>query len=253
MDRIKKAFEKGKAFAAFITGGDPDIGTTEALIPKMAEAGADIIQIGIPFSDPVAEGAAIQQADERALKAETTTDKLFAMVERIRTKTQAPLIFVTYMNPIYTYGTQRFMKNCAKAGVDGVAVLDVPFEEREEIQDDCKKAGIAMISTVVPESGERIEKIAKEAQGYLYCAASSSQAMSEVVKRVRQVSDIPCVVGTGIVTQEQARAAAEAADGAAVASAIVKLMAEHAEECVQPVCEYVKEMKAALRIDLSDI
>ncbi len=128
MSRIRKAFDNKKAFIAFVTGGDPDLGTTEALIPQMAAAGADLIEIGIPFSDPIAEGIVIQAADERALKAGTTTDKLFDMVKRVRAKVDVPLVFMTYINPVYTYGTERFAKRCAECGIDGIIVPDVPFE-----------------------------------------------------------------------------------------------------------------------------
>ena len=155
MTRIAKAFENKKAFIAFVTGGDPDIETTEKLIPKMAEAGADLIEIGIPFSDPIAEGVVIQEADVRALKAGTTTDSLFDMVKRVRTKTDIPLVFMTYMNPVYTYGTERFMKKCAECGIDGVIIPDVPFEEKDEVSGACNEAGIDLISMIAPTSKER--------------------------------------------------------------------------------------------------
>ena len=169
MNRISKAFEKNKAFIAFVTGGDPDLDTTEALIPQMAQAGADLIEIGIPFSDPIAEGVVIQAADERALKAGTTTDKLFDMVRRVRKKTEVPLVFMTYINPIYTYGAEKFMKRCVECGIDGIIVPDVPFEEREEISAICESAGIKLISMIAPTSKERICMIAKQAKGFLYC------------------------------------------------------------------------------------
>ncbi len=147
MTRISKAFQNKKAFIAFVTGGDPDIETTEALIPKMAAAGADLIEIGIPFSDPIAEGVVIQAADERALKAGVTTDKLFDMVKRVRGTVDVPLVFMTYMNPcLYTYGTDRFVKRCAECGIDGIIVPDVPFEEKEEISGACVASGIELIS-----------------------------------------------------------------------------------------------------------
>ena len=256
MSRISKAFENEKAFIAFITGGDPNVETTEKLIPKMAEAGADIIEIGIPFSDPIAEGIVIQEADVRALKADTTTDKLFDMVARVRTKTQVPLVFMTYMNPVYTYGTERFMKKCAEVGIDGVIIPDVPFEEREEVKGFCEAAGVDLISMIAPTSKERIHMIAKEAKGFLYCVSSlgvtgvRSEITTDIgamVEQVKQVSDVPCAIGFGISTPEQAQEMAAIADGAIVGSAIVKLVAKHGKNCIEPVCNYIQVMKKAVK------
>ena len=255
MTRIAKAFENKKAFIAFVTGGDPDIETTEKLIPKMAEAGADLIEIGIPFSDPIAEGVVIQEADVRALKAGTTTDSLFDMVKRVRTKTDIPLVFMTYMNPVYTYGTERFMKKCAECGIDGVIIPDVPFEEKDEVSGACNEAGIDLISMIAPTSKERIHTIVSEAQGFLYCVSSlgvtgvrsqSTTNIKEMVDQVKQVSDIPCAIGFGIATPDQAYEMASKSDGAIVGSAIVKLVAKHGKDCIEPVCEYIKDMKAAV-------
>lgn len=255
MSRIKSAFENKKAFIAFVTGGDPDIETTEALIPQMAEAGADLIEIGIPFSDPIAEGVVIQAADERALKAGTTTDKLFDMVKRVREKVNIPLVFMTYVNPIYTYGTERFTRKCAECGIDGIIVPDVPFEEHEEVRDACEAAGIELISMIAPTSKERIGMIAKEAKGFLYCVSSLGVTgvrskittnIKEMVEQVKEVTDIPCAIGFGIATPAQAKEMAAVSDGAIVGSAIVRMIAEHGKDCIKPVCDYVKEMKAAV-------
>lgn len=255
MNRIKKAFENKKAFIAFVTGGDPNIETTEALIPQMAEAGADLIEIGIPFSDPIAEGVVVQQADERALKAQTTIDKLFDMVKRVRKKVDVPLVFMTYMNPVYAYGTKRFTENCAECGIDGVIIPDVPFEERDEVQDACEEQGIVLISMIAPASKKRIGMIAKEAKGFLYCVSSHGIAhvrnditanMKEIVAQVKEVSDIPCAIGSDISTPEQAKEIAAVADGAIVGTAIVELIAQYGKNCIRPVCAYIKEMKAAV-------
>ncbi|MBD5471194.1 MAG: tryptophan synthase subunit alpha [Lachnospiraceae bacterium] len=255
MSRIKNAFENKKAFIAFVTGGDPDIETTEALIPQMAEAGADLIEIGIPFSDPIAEGVVIQAADERALKAGTTTDKLFDMVKRVREKVDIPLVFMTYVNPIYTYGTERFTRRCAECGIDGIIVPDVPFEEHEEVRGACEAAGIELISMIAPTSKERIGMIAKEAKGFLYCVSSLGVTgvrskittnIKEMVEQVKEVTDIPCAIGFGIATPAQAKEMAAVSDGAIVGSAIVRMIAEHGKDCIKPICDYVKEMKAAV-------
>lgn len=257
MSRIKKAFENKKAFIAFVTGGDPNIETTEKLIPKMAAAGADLIEIGIPFSDPIAEGIVIQEADVRALKAGTTTDKLFAMVKRVRKKVDIPLVFMTYMNPIYTYGTEKFTQKCAECGIDGLIIPDVPFEEKGEVYDACNAAGIELISMIAPTSNERINMIAKEAKGFLYCVSSLGVTgvrskittnIKDMVAQVRKVSDIPCAIGFGIATPEQAHEMASVSDGAIVGSAIVKMIAKYGGDCINPVCDYVRQMKSAVMI-----
>lgn len=255
MSRIKSAFEYKKAFIAFVTGGDPDLETTEELIPQMAKAGADLIEIGIPFSDPIAEGVVIQEADERALQAGTTTDKLFDMVKRVREKVDIPLVFMTYVNPIYTYGTEKFTKRCAECGIDGIIVPDVPFEEREEVKGACEAAGIELISMIAPTSKERIGTIAKEAKGFLYCVSSLGVTgvrstittnIKAMVEQVKAVSDIPCAIGFGIATPAQAKEMAAVSDGAIVGSAIVRMIAQYGKNCIKPVCAYVKEMKAAV-------
>jgi len=255
MSKIKNAFTHGKAFIAFITAGDPSLDITEELIINMSKAGADLIEIGIPFSDPVAEGIVIQQADERALIAGTTTDKIFQMLERIREKIEVPLAFMTYVNPIYTYGAEKFLGNCKKCGIDAIIVPDLPFEEKGELKPFCEKYGVDLISLIAPTSHERIKMIAKEAQGFVYCVSSMGVTgvrseittnISEMVKLVKEEQNIPCAIGFGISTPEQAKAMAQDADGVIVGSAIVKLVAQYGKDCVEPVCDYVRAMKAAL-------
>lgn len=255
MSRISKAFENKKAFIAFVTGGDPDLETTEALIPQMAKAGADLIEIGIPFSDPIAEGVVIQAADERALRAGTTTDKLFDMVKRVRQKVDIPLVFMTYINPVYTYGTEKFAKKCAECGIDGIIIPDVPFEEKDEVSGACEAVGIELISMIAPTSHDRINMIASQAKGFLYCVSSLGVTgvrskittnIREMVEHVKKVSDIPCAIGFGIATPEQAHEMAAVSDGAIVGSAIVKIIAQNGKNCIEPVCRYVGEMKAAV-------
>ncbi|MCM1497478.1 MAG: tryptophan synthase subunit alpha [Clostridium sp.] len=252
MSRIGDAFKKGKVFIPFITGGDPDIETSYELILAMAESGADIIEIGIPFSDPIAEGPVIQEADLRALSAGTTTDQLFELVVRLRKETDIPLIFMTYMNPIYVYGTKRFMERCAAVGIDGVIVPDVPFEEKAELSENCREYGIDLISMIAPTSQERIETIAREAEGFIYCVSSlgvtgvRSEITTDIgtmVKQVKNVTEIPVAVGFGISTPEQAQKMAGLSDGAIVGSAIVKLVAQYGREAVPHVARYVKQMK----------
>ena len=255
MSRIQKAFEKEKAFIAFITGGDPDLETSYELIKGMAESGADLIEIGIPFSDPIAEGPVIQEADLRALQAGTTTDSLFELVERVRKEIDIPLVFMTYMNPVYVYGVERFLKRCAEVGIDGLIVPDVPFEEKGDLAGACKANQVELISMIAPTSLERIETIAKEAEGFIYCVSSLGVTgvrteittdIGTMVKQVKKVTDVPVAVGFGISTPEQAKKMAGLSDGAIVGSAIVKLVAKYGKEALPHVCEYVKEMKAGV-------
>ncbi len=255
MSRIREAFEHGKAFIPFITGGDPDLETTEKLLYVCQEAGADLIEIGIPFSDPVAEGVVIQEANERALSAGCTTDKLFDMVKRAREKVTVPMVFMTYINPIYTYGKEKFMKRCVECQMDGVIVPDLPFEEKEELSGVCEEYGIDLISLIAPTSHERIRMIAEEAKGFIYCVSSMGVTgvrseiktnIKEMTEMVREVTDLPCAVGFGISEPEQAREMAAVSDGAIVGSAIVKIVARYGRDCAPKVEEYVKKMKEAV-------
>jgi tryptophan synthase alpha chain len=252
MNRIAKAFEGQKALIVFITGGDPDIETTERLILTIAEAGADMVEIGIPFSDPVAEGPVIQAASARALANGCTADGLFGMVNRLRAKTEIPLLFMTYANPVFVYGKERFMARCREVGIDGVIIPDVPFEERYEFKDACEDNGIAMIQLIAPTSGERAVKIAKEAEGFVYCVSSTGVTgirgeigmdIAGLIREIRKVSDIPCAVGFGISTPEQARDMAAVSDGVIVGSAVVRLVGEYGRESDEAVRDFIKKMK----------
>lgn len=253
---IGRAFKNKKAFIAFLTAGDPNMETTEKLIPAMAEAGADLIEIGIPFSDPVAEGIVIQNANERALCAGTTTDKIFAMLTKIRGNVKVPLVFLTYINPVYSYGPERFFQKCRECGIEGIIIPDLPFEEKAEIEEECSKNGVAIISLIAPTSEERIEKIAKEAEGFVYLVSSMgvTGVRSSIQTDIRKIADTvkastktPCAVGFGISTPRQAEEMTRIADGAIVGSAIVKIIEANGENCIEPVCHYVAEMKAACR------
>jgi len=255
MTRIQEVFAHGKAFIPFVTAGDPNLDITEQLVLEMAKAGADLIELGIPFSDPVAEGIVIQKADERALAAGTTTDKIFEMVHRIREKSSVPLAFMTYANPIFVYGADKFLNNCSICGIDAVIVPDLPFEEKNEIFPYCEKYGVALISLIAPTSKERIGMIAAQAQGFVYCVSSIGVTgvrseittdIAQMIALVKAAQDIPCAVGFGISTPEQAKAMAQDADGVIVGSAIVKLIEKYGENCVEPVRNYVVSMKHAI-------
>ena len=257
MNRIEHAFYQKKAFIPFITAGDPDLETTKRLVLGMAKAGADLIELGIPFSDPVAEGPVIQAADLRALSGGVTTDKIFLMVEELRKECDVPLAFMTYINPVYTYGTERFMKRCNEVGVDALIVPDMPYEEKEELKPYCEEYGIILISLIALTSKERIRKIAKEAQGFIYCVSSlgvtgvrseMGRGLKEMLQQVKEVTDIPCAIGFGIATPEQASEMAAIADGVIVGSAIVDMVGRHGKDCIPYVEEFVYKMKAACRI-----
>ena len=254
--RIAEAFANGKAFIPFLTCGDPSLEVTEQLIYAMEEAGADLIELGIPFSDPTAEGPVIQAANVRALSGGVTTDKILDMVKRLRQNTKIPMVFMTYANVVFSYGTERFIQKAASLGMDGLILPDVPFEEKEEFDSVCKKYGLDLISLIAPTSHERITQIAKEAEGFVYCVSSLGVTgmrstittdIGAMVQLVKAAKDIPCAVGFGISTPEQAAAMAAKSDGAIVGSAIVKLCGQYKEACVPYVKEYVKSMKDAVR------
>ena len=254
--RITEAFAHGKAFIPFITCGDPSLEVTEQLVYALEEAGADLIELGIPFSDPMAEGPVIQAANVRALSGGVTTDKIFEMVEKIRKRTAIPMVFMTYANVVFSYGTERFVKKAADIGMDGLILPDVPFEEKEEFDSVCRAHGLDLISLIAPTSHERIARIAREAEGFVYCVSSLGVTgmrssittdIGAMVKLVKAEKDIPCAVGFGISTPEQAKKMADQSDGAIVGSASVKLCGQYGKDCVPYVAAYVKEMKDALR------
>ncbi|UOO38112.1 tryptophan synthase subunit alpha [Oscillospiraceae bacterium CM] len=255
MSRLGDVFKNKKAFIPFITAGDPNLETTERLVLAMAAAGADLIELGMPFSDPIAEGPVIQAADERALSSGTTTDKIFDVVRRIRAKTAVPLAFMTYINPIFAYGTKRFLQNCRDTGIDAVIVPDLPFEEKGEIGPMCQTYGVALISLIAPTSDDRIAMIAREAEGFVYVVSSLGVTgvrqeivtdLGAMIGAVKKANDIPCAVGFGISTPEQAREISKLSDGVIVGSAIVKIVAQYGEQAEEPVRDYVRRMKSAL-------
>lgn len=256
MSKIKEAFASGKAFIPFVTCGDPDLETTKKIVRSMAENGADLIELGIPFSDPTAEGPVIQNANLRALTNGVNTEKIFDMVRELRQNITLPMVFMTYSNVVFSYGAEKFIKTCNEIGIDGLILPDLPFEEKEEFDGICKKYDIDLISLIAPTSANRIAMIAREAQGFIYIVSSLgvtgmrseiSTDIPSLVKLVRENSSVPCAVGFGISNPEQAAKMASISDGAIVGSAIVKLIAEYGKDASGPVGEYVKKMKDALR------
>lgn len=256
MSKIARAFENGKAFIAFITCGDPDLETTAAAVRAAVENGADLIELGIPFSDPTAEGPVIQGANLRALSGGITTDKVFDFVREIRRDVSVPMVFMTYANVVFSYGSERFISTCKEIGIDGLILPDIPFEEKDEFQPICKKYGVDLISLIAPTSQNRIAMIAKEAEGFLYIVSSLGVTgtrseietdLGEMVKLVRENANIPCAIGFGISTPEQAKQMTDIADGAIVGSAIVKLLEKHGKDAPRYIGEYVKSMKNGMK------
>lgn len=255
MSRIEEAFQNHKAFIAFITVGDPDLETTERVVHAAVENGADLIELGIPFSDPTAEGPVIMEADEVALKAGTTTDKVFELTKKLRKTITVPMVYMTYANVVFSYGCEKFAQKAADAGIDGLILPDVPYEEKEEFTAVFDRYGLDLISMIAPTSEDRIAMITKEAKGFIYMVSSLGvtgtrseittdiSAMTDLVKKN---SEVPCAVGFGISTPEQAARMAELSDGAIVGSAIIKIIAKYGKEAAGPVGEYVKEMADAV-------
>ena len=256
-NKISKVFKDNKAFVAFLTAGDPSMDKTEEFILALERAGADLVEIGIPFSDPIAEGPVIQEANERALSAGATTDKLFTMVKRIRQKTEMPLVFLTYINPIFVYGIERFFKACQESGINGVIVPDLPYEEKGEILGIATSYEVDVITLIPPTSKDRIQMLAKEATGFIYLVSSLGVTgvrseiktdLKTIIADIRQVSETPIAVGFGISTPEQAKVISGTADGVIVGSAIVKIIAEYGENAGEILFDYVKSMKQSLSV-----
>ncbi|MCI5494365.1 MAG: tryptophan synthase subunit alpha [Lachnospiraceae bacterium] len=255
MSNIRKAFDHGKAFIPFITCGDPSLEVTEQIVIEMEKAGADLIELGIPFSDPTAEGPVIMEANIRALAAGTTTDKVFEMVKRLRKTVKVPMVFMTYANVIFSYGAEKFIRTSSEIGIDGFILPDIPYEEKGEFLDICKKYDMDLVSMIAPTSHDRIKMIAADATGFLYCVSSlgvtgtRSQITTDVgamIKTAKQVSDVPCAIGFGISGPKQAKEMAKSADGVIVGSAIVRLCAEYGEKSTEKIAEFVRIMKEAI-------
>ena len=256
MSNIYKAFENGKAFIPFITCGDPSLDVTAEVVRQAVQNGADLVELGIPFSDPTAEGPVIQSANVRALKGGVTTDKIFELVRDLRRDVTIPMVFMTYANVVFSYGAKRFISTCKEVGIDGLILPDVPYEEKEEFLSFCREYDVDLISLIAPTSENRIAMIARDAEGFLYIVSSLGVTgtrteittdLASIIKVVRENTDIPCAVGFGISTPQQAKKMADLSDGAIVGSAIIKLLDKYGKDAPKYVGEYVKEMKDAIR------
>ena len=255
MSKIANAFANGKAFIPFLTCGDPDLETTAAAVRAAEANGADLIELGIPFSDPTAEGPVIQGANLRALQGGVTTDKIFDLVRQLRRDVTVPMVFMTYANVVYSYGAEQFLSTCGEIGIDGLILPDVPYEEMEEFLPLCRRYGVDLISLIAPTSENRIAMIAKEAEGFLYIVSSLGGTgvrseiktdLASIIQVVRENTSVPCAIGFGISTPEQAKNMAALSDGAIVGSAIVKLLEKHGKAAPAFIGEYVRSMKNAI-------
>lgn len=253
MSRIYKAFENKKAFIAFLTAGDPDYETSLNNFRAVIEAGADLIEVGIPFSDPIAEGPVIQEADIRALASGMTTDKVFQLVKDLRRDYDIPIVYMTYANPVYHYGTEKFFQKASEAGADGIIIPDCPFEERHEFDETAAKYGMDFISMIAPTSADRIKTIASQAKGFLYVVSSLGVTgvrseittdINSIVKLIKEATDTPAAIGFGISTPEQAQKMSQVADGVIVGSAMVRIVAEHGDKAPEELRKFVKDMTA---------
>lgn len=259
---IAEAFASGKAFIPFVTCGDPNLETTAAIVRELADAGAAVIELGIPFSDPTAEGPVIQEANIRSLAAGTDTDDVFALVSSLRAgdadhaPVECPLVVMTYANVVFHYGIERFCENAAKAGIDGMILPDVPFEEKDEFAGICRDHGLVLISMIAPTSEERIAMIAREAEGFVYLVSSLGVTgmrnsfntdLGSIVERIKQTTDVPVAIGFGISNAEQAQTMSQIADGVIVGSAIVKQVAEHGDASHSIIGAYARGIVEAIR------
>lgn len=260
MNRIENKFAElkaagKKALITFLTSGDPDIETTEKAVLEMFDKGADIIELGVPFSDPVAEGPVIQEASLRSLNGGTNLDKIFGAVENIRKATDKPLVLMMYINTVFRYGTAKFFEKCRLTGIDGVIIPDMPYEEKDEVSAEAKANGVLSISLVTPVSGDRIKMIAEESEGFLYCVSSTGVTgmrsgfttdFGEFFGEVYKYAKVPCCVGFGISGPEQAKKMSSYCDGVIIGSAVVKLAAEHGKDFPKYAGEFVSAVRTAL-------
>ncbi len=256
MSRIASAFDHGKAFIAFITCGDPDLETTGRAVRAAVQNGADLIELGIPFSDPTAEGPVIQEASLRALQGGVTTDKIFAFVEELRREIAVPMVFMTYANVVFSYGAEKFLTTCRRIGIDGLILPDLPYEEKEEFLPLCRQTGVDLISLIAPTSESRTAMIAREAEGFIYLVSSLGVTgtrsaittdLAPIIRVIRENTRVPVAIGFGISTPEQARQMAALSDGAIVGSALEKILARSGRNAPEEIGAFVQAMKNALK------
>lgn len=256
MNKLTNAFKNGTAFIPFITCGDPDLLTTKETILEMVKNGADIIELGIPFSDPTAEGPTIQGANIRALENGITTDDIFEFVKDLRKEVSIPLLFMTYANVVFSYGATEFISKCQEVEINGIILPDLPFEEKDEFEPICKEYNVDLISLIAPTSSNRISMIAKEATGFIYLVSSLGVTgargnintdLETIVQTIKAITDVPCAIGFGISTPEQAQKMGKIADGVIVGSAIITYLEKYKTYAPKHIGQFVNSMKAAIK------
>ncbi|MBR2255444.1 MAG: tryptophan synthase subunit alpha [Candidatus Methanomethylophilaceae archaeon] len=255
MTEISDAFSHGKALIVFVTCGDPDLETTEDVIRSLAANGVDLIELGIPFSDPTAEGPVIQRANTRALAGGVTTDKIFDMVGRVRKDVSVPMVFMTYANVVFSYGAERFAARCEELGVQGAILPDVPYEEKGDFAPVFEEHGLVLVSMVAPTSSDRISMISSDAKGFIYVVSSLGVTgvrkqittdVGAITDVIHRSTDVPCAIGFGISSPEQAKAMSVYADGVIVGSAVIRILEEHGRRSAAPVGAFVRSLKDAI-------
>jgi tryptophan synthase alpha chain len=264
-ERLESTFEtlrkkKQKALIAYLMAGDPGLAATEQLVVALEEAGADIIELGVPFSDPIADGPVIQQAAERALRSGTSLRKILDSVKSLRQRTEIPIVLMLYYNSIHAMGCEEFCKAASTAGVDGLIVPDMPPDEAGPLKKPADAAGLPLIFLLAPTSTtDRRKLVAKESHGFVYYVSltgitgsklSNVGDIQENVKKLRKVSGSPIAVGFGVATPEDAAQVSKMADGVIVGSAIVKCIASHQQDpaMISHVAEFVRSLKAAMAL-----
>lgn len=254
MNNLKTAFENGKALIGFITAGDPDMETCKEIVLKAVEAGCNIIELGIPFSDPIAEGASIQQANIRALEKGATTDKILDLAKDVAQKAGVPIVIRTYLNVLFCYGYAKFFEKAEKCGVCAVVVPDLPYEEKHELSDESAPFGIDVISMIAPAPAERIQLIASQADGFLYIQPSAKAEnrygmvadAKSLTEETKKTASVPVAVEVSSRSADEAAAAAKTADGIIIGSALVEIAAESREDAPHSVAQFVSEIKSRL-------
>ena len=249
MNKIKDAFADKKAFIAYFMAGDPNLALSAEYILAAQDAGASMVEIGIPFSDPIAEGEVIQAASMRALAAGTRLDGVFEMVASIKDKMKIPLAFMTYLNPVFVYGYGRFFSRCSEIGICGIIIPDLPFEEQGEVKKIAAQYSVEVITLIAPTSEKRIAEIARNAEGFIYLVSSMGVTgvrweittdLPAIVSEIRKHTDIPVAIGFGISTPQQVKQYSAIADGVIVGSAIVRIIGEKKTGARQAVHDYIK-------------
>lgn len=256
MNNIAQTFKNGKVLIPYITCGDPDLAVTADVIKTVDQTGADIIELGIPFSDPAGEPPIAQRASARALKGGVTTDKVFSMAEKLKSEIKAPFVIMTYANVVFGYGTERFLKRCQETGIKGLLLPDVPFEEKDDFAPLCRKYGVELISMIATSSGKRVRKIASEAEGFLYgiAAPDATDSEEDVCSKLKAMiceakaanPQIPCCIDANGFELEQIQEVLQFADGIVIGAPLLRLLEEKGAEAVNSIREYIGRLKKAI-------